>query len=167
MDGRFGLAVEAGPLSRILTLCRRAGGTETGGILLGRYSTALDCAIVTSASSAPPDSRSGRTWFQRGVRGLQRLLDRVWREEHRYYLGEWHFHPSALPEPSPVDIAQMLEIAATAEYHCPEPVLLIIGGDPHAEWWAKAVVFIRGGGQIDLLSDASTSAEDEDRYGHS
>ncbi len=78
-DGRFGLTIEPIPLERILRACRRDKSGETGGILLGRYSPGLDEAIVTAVSTAPPDSLSGPTWFVRGVRGLQRRLDRAWR----------------------------------------------------------------------------------------
>src|ERR1051325_3106003 len=99
-DGRFGLKVMPAEVKKILQLCKRSHPHETGGILLGRYSDDHNCALVTAATSAPADSRSGRTWFVRGVRGLQRTIDRLWTRQHEYYLGEWHFHPGGVPDPS-------------------------------------------------------------------
>jgi hypothetical protein len=48
-----------------------AGVRETGGILIGRYELDGNSAIVTEATIRPEDSRSGGTWFQRGVHGLR------------------------------------------------------------------------------------------------
>ena len=142
-DDRFGLWVEEKNAAEILRLCRRSSPHETGGLLLGSYSTAHDCALVTATTKAPADSRSGRTWFFRGVRGLQTKVDRLWRSRQGYYIGEWHFHPFGSPCPSPTDMAQMWEIAQSDQYHCPEPVLLIVGGDPPGNWSARAFVFLR------------------------
>lgn len=128
----------------MLKLCGRSSPRETGGILLGRYSNALDYALVTSITKAPSDSRSGRTWFVRGVRGLQSKIDNMWRRKQGYYLGEWHFHPFGEPSPSGTDSSQMREIARSPQYRCPEPILLIIGGDPPNNWTARAFIFLRG-----------------------
>ena len=152
-DGRFGLTVAPVVLGRILRACRRAGPVETGGVLVGRYTPTHDRAVVTAVSAMPGDSRRGRTWFARGVRGLQGWLDRAWRERGTYYLGEWHFHPLAPPAPSPTDIAQMVAFAEAEGYHCPEPVLLIIGGDPRANWQATAQVFPRECEPVELLRE--------------
>jgi integrative and conjugative element protein (TIGR02256 family) len=123
---------------------------ETGGILIGRYTAAHDCALVTGVLGPPPDSRGGRTWFDRGVGGLQALLDRVWGQRRDFYLGEWHYHPFAAPGPSGKDYKQMNEIAATVSWKCPEPVLVIVGGDPRGAWRASAMVTTRAGEQIQL-----------------
>ena len=147
---RYGLQIDAGRVESILRLCRDARGQETGGILIGRYSARLDCALVVNTTPAPQDSRSGPTWFERGVTGLQQLLDRSWRSHREHYLGEWHFHPFAPPTPSPDDIQQMLAIARNRSWKCPEPVLLIIGGDPDSHWQAYAFVTSRTNGRIEL-----------------
>jgi len=151
-DSCYGLQIAGDHIRSLLRLCRRTSPFETGGILLGHYSVSHDRAIVTDIAKAPPDSRSGRDWFIRGVRGLQRKIDRLWRRNQGYYLGEWHFHPFGLPLPSSTDIGQMLEIAESEQYHCPEPVLLIIGGDPANKWSAKAFVFRRREGFIEMRS---------------
>jgi len=142
-DSHFGLRIEGEQIAAILRSCRQSAPKETGGILLGHYSKSLDCAVVTHISHAPSDSKSGRTWFVRGVRGLQRMVDRLWQRDHTYYLGEWHFHPYGAPRPSQTDADQMREIASSSQYHCPEPILLIIGGDPSSQWSPGAYVFPR------------------------
>jgi len=160
-DKRFGLKVPRMEVKEALRLCERSVPNETGGILLGRYSAAHDCAVVMAVTGAPADSHSGRTWFIRGVRGLQRTVDHLWGRQRGYYLGEWHFHPGGAPKPSPTDVQQMREIAGSEQYHCPEPVLLIIGGEPKGKWSAGAYVFPRASPYIELLAKNITAEKDE------
>jgi integrative and conjugative element protein (TIGR02256 family) len=150
-DRRFGLRVDRRGVHRIRALCVRAAKIETGGILIGYYTPAHDCAVVTRITGPPRDSQVGVTWFHRGVAGLQRLLDRLWYTERQYYLGEWHFHPGGSPQPSPTDIEQLQRIAASPEYHCPEPLLLVVGGDPPTEYRIRAFVFQRSERTCDMM----------------
>jgi integrative and conjugative element protein (TIGR02256 family) len=99
---------------------------ETGGILIGRYQDDGYTALVTSATARPNDSISGRTWFQRGVRGLKELLRDRWRRGE-YYLGEWHSHPDGSPEPSGNDFREMRSISIDSSYRCNRPLLIIAG----------------------------------------
>lgn len=93
-----------------------------------------------AASPPPPDSKSGTTWFARGVCGLQRWLDSLWHGPSRaYYLGEWHLHPGGAPTPSGTDLEQMTAIANNPRYACPEPILVILGG-ASPEWLMGAFV---------------------------
>src|SRR5690349_20144222 len=87
LDRRFGLYIPQTEVDKILRRCHKAGMEETGGILFGFYSPGFDCANVTIASAAPPDSKHGKTWFYRGIRGLQAKIDRLW-HKREYYLGE-------------------------------------------------------------------------------
>jgi hypothetical protein len=41
-------------------------------------------------------------------------------------------------------------IASAESYHCPEPVLLIIGGDPQGSWTAHPLVCLANGETIEL-----------------
>ncbi len=150
-DRAFGLKVPAGALSRILELSRRAAPKETGGVLVGYYTEAQDCAVVTEVSGAPSDSKSGRNFFVRGTAGLQRWLNRLWRRERRFYLGDWHSHPGEAPLASPTDIAQLKEIAEDESCKCPEPVALLIGGAAADANDAAAYVYPQGAGLIELL----------------
>jgi integrative and conjugative element protein (TIGR02256 family) len=150
VDRTFGLHIPEEKITLLLEKCRQSKPDETGGILIGFYTSAHDCAVVTTISKAPPDSQSGRAYFVRGLRGLQRLVDSLWHRKHYYYLGEWHFHPNGPAIPSSIDSRQMKKIANAAGYQCPEPILVIIGGNPPEEWAVKAYVYPRGKNLIEL-----------------
>jgi hypothetical protein len=95
----------------------------------------------------------------RGVRGVQQVVDRYWRRGAAYYLGEWHFHPFAEPELSDLDRWSMRGIAASLLYNCPEPIVLLIGGDPAGDWNASAWAFRRGNSPV-LLKRSLPDATD-------
>ncbi len=130
-------------LDEMVEHCRRAGRHETGGILIGRYSELRDQAVVTQVTGPPSDSRAGRRWFVRGVRGLDRVLARAWCS-HDYYLGEWHYHPFASAAASETDRQQTVAFAREPAYWCPQPILLIIGGDPAVGAQLEASVVLDG-----------------------
>ena len=113
---------------------------ETGGILIGRYTEFSDRVFVVEATDAPSDSRSFPTAFVRGVVGLTRRLRLAW-DRGFYYVGEWHYHPYASPEPSERDLAQILSFSRDARYRCPNPTLVVVGGNPNqAPSWSVHVV---------------------------
>ena len=144
-DGRFVLRVGRRQLRTLERLRSRAGACETGGILIGRYDTLHRTATVERVSGPPADSRAGRLWFYRGVEGLQKLLDRLWRSDESHYLGEWHHHPASDTTPSGQDLRQLRAIASDPSYCCPEPILLIVGtGDPIESSLRVLVVLSKG-----------------------
>jgi hypothetical protein len=150
-DHRFGLSLRRTQVRVLLRLARNARAKETGGILVGRYNDAFDRADVLTISPPPRDSRAGWCHFECGSDGLEAWLLKLWRAPTRtYYLGEWHFHPYASALASSNDQEQMRAIAADARFACPEPVLLILGGDPHGTWEARAYVFTRDGAAVSL-----------------
>jgi len=127
-DGTFAVEFHSSVLSILDRYCRDAGSSETGGILVGRYSEDLSMAFVREATPPPTDSRRGYAWFVRGVNGLREMLNKRWRATERtYYIGEWHFHPATHVEPSSDDFEQMIKISRAREYECKEPLLLILG----------------------------------------
>jgi integrative and conjugative element protein (TIGR02256 family) len=113
----------------LLAHCEQARRLETGGILIGHYTPLGDQAVITEATGPPRDSVAGRWSFLRGLYGLQGRINRAWRRQN-YYLGEWHFHPFSSPTPSGRDRTQILAFAHDPAYRCPEPILLVVGGDP-------------------------------------
>ena len=139
-DGRFGLDLGTVHVVALLSSCQRASDKETGGVLIGYYNPNHNMAFVTEVTPAPPDSKRGASWFDRGVKGLTRKLQSSWNKKGSFYLGEWHYHPGAAPSPSSTDSTQMAEIACSHLYACPEPVLLIIGGTP-GTWSVDAFVY--------------------------
>lgn len=150
LDGRFNVFLESETLQEILSLSRKSIPNETGGILVGRYNNNQDLAIITKIITSPSDSRAGRTWFHRGIKGLKYLLNCLW-SENIYYLGEWHFHPFASPNPSSVDIKQIKKIALSKDYNCPEPILLIVGGDPKENYCINTIIVSSTEGLINLV----------------
>ncbi|MGH7744156.1 MAG: Mov34/MPN/PAD-1 family protein [Candidatus Dormibacteria bacterium] len=117
-----------------------AKGRETGGILIGSYSSNFSVAIVARATAPPTDSRAGATWFERGTAGMDKLLEEAW-SRGLHYLGEWHYHPGGAPIASPSDEAQMRKIAANKLARCGTPVLIILGeqsGEPNIAAYAQS-----------------------------
>lgn len=149
VDRRFGILLKTNQLQKIISYCAAALPNETGGILVGNYNNFLNTAEVTKIAQAPKDSSFGRTWFHRGIHGLKAQLRRSW-INNQYYLGEWHFHPHSSPAPSSTDIIQIKEIAGDKAYNCPEPILLIIGGNPTDKCSVYATVFSSNEGLIRL-----------------
>jgi integrative and conjugative element protein (TIGR02256 family) len=151
-DGQFSAKLDEALLRSLLKLCAKSRSLETGGILVGFYSSDSKLAVVTNISTAPRDSRRGSFSFIRGVQGLQEWLMRLWQNPSRqYYLGEWHFHPASAATASGEDIAQLHKIACSDQYHCPEPILLILGGNPKGNWQIKAYISIKGKKFLELL----------------
>lgn len=148
-DNRFGVRIPEPGMAKAIKHCGKAGRNETGGILVGHYTRSQDYAVVTFVSDAPSDSKAGGNWFKRGIAGLQQWLNGLWKSK-TYYLGEWHFHPFAVASPSDDDLTQMALIASTASYHCPEPILMILGGDPKANWHVRIFVYLAGEGLREL-----------------
>lgn len=146
----FGLRLAPEMVDELRSICAASGPYETGGILVGRYSEAHDTAIVETVGRAPSDSTSAGTAFHRGVEGLQDMLARRFDEDGAYYLGEWHSHPHAAAIASREDREQMVGIAHDLGYACPQPILLIVGGDPGGLLDLRAYIAIRGAGFSEL-----------------
>lgn len=130
-------------LNSMQILCEASSPNETGGILIGHYTEDNNTAIITEFLTAPSDSDSGFTWFYRGTSGVIQKLNTIWNEKRHYYIGEWHYHPNSSSSLSNQDIKQMKSISKIKSYNCPEPILLIIGGN--ASLWENSVyVFPQG-----------------------
>lgn len=141
-DGKFGLILSGPVIKEIFARCENAGRYEIGSILVGHYTRRNSVAVVTDLPATPPDSIAGPVSFERGTKGLRRLLKRLWKKR-RYYLGEWHYHPHAEPTASGQDHRQMREFAADRRYACPEPILLIVGGSA-PDWSVSVYVYPQG-----------------------
>ncbi len=79
------------------------------------------------------------------------LLDRWDKNQRTYYLGEWHYHPAQIIEPSLTDLKQMIDISKSRRYHCSEPILIIIGHVSKAETLARAFVFLKGQERLEFV----------------
>lgn len=125
--------------SKLLSLCNKKYPYETGGILIGNYSNNCNTANILDVSAPPIDSKHQYYNFQRGVKGLKSILDKMWKN-NEYYLGEWHYHPNSTSNPSGTDIIQMYNLASNSKLCCPEPILIIIGGKQD-KWNFSVMIF--------------------------
>ena len=128
-SGKFVVKFSKHIVDDMVEFCSSDLANETGGILIGKYSTNSMFAYVKKADVAPSDSEKGNTWFQRGVAGLKQMLNQFWNQEQLFYIGEWHYHPYSSPAPSGTDKKAMIDIATNDENQCKTPILIIIGGD--------------------------------------
>lgn len=149
-DGRFRVHLSTKVINELLSLSIAAGIKETGGILVGHYDKDHTDAYVTDISGPGRGSKHGFVSFFRAVGHLQGWLDKVWNGGKSYYLGEWHFHPMSSPTASNTDKRQMFEITTDAKASCPEPILIILGGNPKAQWKVSVSIFTKSKDIYDL-----------------
>lgn len=138
-DGAFSVIFLPSVIDKIKCSCIKFQSLETGGVLVGNYSSDCHIANITDSLQSIPDSRHYSASYFRGVRGLKEMLDQKWKA-NEYYLGEWHSHPHVHPIPSKTDIDQMRTFSCSPGLHCPEPIMLIVGGDQNIGW--QFAVFI-------------------------
>jgi integrative and conjugative element protein (TIGR02256 family) len=150
LDNRFKAHLTDEALNKILSLSRASKMRETGGILFGHYSDDGVNAYITKVSGPGRGSKHGFASFFRAVGQLQEWLDALWGDGRGYYLGEWHFHPMSSPTPSSTDRKQMFEIAQNSKASCPEPILVILGGNPKGRWILSVSIFTRKGEAFEL-----------------
>lgn len=134
--GRAGLdawTVQVAPsVVTAIAVARGDGQVETGGILLGGFDLERRTLFVTAALPSPPDSRRGRTYFDRGARGIQSAIMQVEQATMRHitYIGEWHTHPAgSSSEPSDLDRTLLNWIADLRQLFLMPGLLLIFGDD--------------------------------------
>lgn len=136
----------------IFKLCSDAGKNETGGILIGSYNKDHTTAFISEASEPTQDTKAGRNWLIRGIKGLARKLQELWHQK-QIYLGEWHFHPGPVPEPSRTDDSSMSDIVNSKSYKCPEPILLLIWLKEDNSMYIEAYVYNKNKGRIILTPE--------------
>lgn len=148
-DKRFGIIIEKSIIDKMKAICAVKPGVETGGILIGCYNEGHDKAIVSKITPAPKDSIHENCHFYRGIMGLQSLLDRFWKQ-NKYYLGEWHYHPYSSPLASSYDLEQLKTFSEKLKLNCPEPIMIIMGGDPLYGIKIKSYIAIRNKSVIEM-----------------
>lgn len=152
----FSVSFSGGIIAELASVCNKSPELETGGILIGRYSKDHTTAIVEQVSGPPPDSQHHFATFFRGTRGLQDLLNLLWSKPKKsYYLGEWHYHPLPILTPSAADIEQMKQIAASKEYACPEPILVIVAAPLTPECKLSVSICHASGEIVTLFAEPS------------
>lgn len=142
-DYAYNVILDSRQLEKMLNFCKEKMPFETGGIIVGNYTEDGNYARITDISGPPKDSKHSKRNFYRGIADLTTWLSELW-DKGEYYLGEWHFHPNSYPIPSIIDINQMKKISLDLRYHCPEPILLIVGGNPNYRWDISCHIFLKG-----------------------
>lgn len=100
---------------------------EFGGILVGHYSED-ETRCYVRATILPTTFKSSRYGFERGNTGLAEPLIKYYNSNPRLiYVGEWHTHPDAGPNPSKTDIEGMGSVEASSSVLISSPILIIIG----------------------------------------
>jgi integrative and conjugative element protein (TIGR02256 family) len=103
---------------------------ETGGVLLGYYDFNMGIVVVVACLSAPSDSKSSISSFERGFNGLAIAVGEAVRRTNGIvgYIGEWHSHPSGhSAAPSQYDIVQLAHLALKMADDGLPAVQLIVG----------------------------------------
>lgn len=125
---------------KMIFFSHKANPCETGGILVGNYSSDQTTASITQITSPPKESKHHKFSFYRSSTGLMQFLNSMW-NQGQYYLGEWHYHPNSPPIPSNTDLRQMSTLSKNNKLKCPEPILIIIGGSIK-EWKVSVGIYV-------------------------
>ena len=141
-DHAYGVRLPVSILEKMHKDCSAALPKETGGILVGCYSEDLNWATITNAYGPSRQSTRYRSSFVRFGFDYLPTLNRLW-NKGRYYIGEWHFHPFSSAAPSSIDVNTMVNLSSDKKLHCPEPVLIVVGG-ANGTWDISVSVFSCG-----------------------
>lgn len=147
----------------IAALVEQSPTDETGGVLMGYLEGRV--AIVTRMTGPGPNAIRTPTRIERDVAYVQSQVELAIAElgAKGLYIGEWHSHIQADPEPSGQDIRSMVGIANAPNYATTCPVMLIAGFDPKAKKCAtvKAWAFPAEGRahQIELSTSPATAIQ--------
>lgn len=110
---------------------------ETGGVLLGW--TLGGVPYIREVLGPGPDATHGATGFHPDSDWQEGAIAEAYDRSGRRltYLGDWHTHPRGVARPSRLDRATMRAIARHAPARCPQPLMLIVAGEPRH--WTPAL----------------------------
>ncbi len=126
----FTIYIDEGARQQLFELRRNALPNETGGALLGYYDFTINALVIVCGLSAPKDSVSSASSFDRGFEGL---LEDVQEAQRRTagvvdYIGEWHSHPDGFSvTPSSDDLGQVAYLTKKMAEDGLPAVQIIIG----------------------------------------
>lgn len=124
----------------------KAGSREIGGILMGEH---LAEGMFRLKDLTLQRRGGSFAYFTRVVRDIVDPLRKFFRATNydytRFnYLGEWHSHPSFIPEPSHTDHATMRDILSDPIVGANFVVLLIVKLGPHHTLEGSVTVYEHG-----------------------
>lgn len=114
----------------VVSLTEKSPDKETGGVLIGFLGKG-NRAVVLAATGPGPKATRTATLFRRDVRYVQAKLDEAGAQlgPRGVYVGEWHSHLTADPQPGAMDMDSLFGIARVPNYLTRCPVLAIAGLD--------------------------------------
>ncbi len=115
----------------ITSLTEASPDSETGGILLGYIDDNRQAVVLRVTGPGPQASRSA-SHFEKDVQFIQSQVDTAASElgDRGSYIGEWHSHLEASPQPSAIDVRSLVGIVHAPNYLTRCPVMLIAGLAP-------------------------------------
>ena len=107
------------------------GRQESGGILLGRiFENRIAIETITT-----PDSRDEAvfSFFNRSRRKAQDIVNQTWDDSkgEQIYLGEWHTHSEACPQPSHTDKSMIRSMLRESKMEIDFLLTVIVGIDDY------------------------------------
>jgi integrative and conjugative element protein (TIGR02256 family) len=129
--GRYDLYIDDSLSKKLRDLRVAQLPLETGGILLGYYDLNVNAVVLVDALAAPPDSKSSREAFERGIAGLRDAVSEATRRTAGIvgYVGEWHSHPPGHSACPSVDDSYQLVYLALRMAEDGLPVVQLIVGE--------------------------------------
>ncbi len=124
----------AGQLAELATLAD--DGLETGGILLGHDGGLAWPIIVTACGGPGPEAIRRRSYFRRDLRYASALAEQAAAVDDSAWIGEWHTHNTAIPEPSDRDLRTYRRLLDDLELAFPRILAVIVLPGPAANWHA-------------------------------
>ena len=119
------LSIDDSLIQHMAELAIKHYPNEYGGILLGRYSSDLQCLQVHQYLLI--DSYySNSVEFVRQCSYTQEYFNHIFQENGLYYVGEWHSHPDSSAWFSVTDLQAMRNIALCHTVQLENPRLLIL-----------------------------------------
>ena len=150
--GRYTVLISPSCIEKLIHVSKQEYPNEIGTSLIGRYSEDGFDAIILDITPITSDSKRSGYSLIRGIKGLQLFFSSLRKSSggQNYYVGEWHSHPDGSPVPSNIDDSTQHEIATDKRVHCPESILVIVGGNLHTAPKIGVFVYSRKNRRIDL-----------------
>lgn len=120
--------ISAPTIVDMLSEASRVLPSETGGVLLGYWTSSRREVVVTRVIGPGPMAVHTPLGFTPDGQWQQRMVARAYRRSNRIetYLGDWHTHPSGSLKPSRLDTKTAKAIADTRAARVRQPLLIIV-----------------------------------------
>lgn len=110
---------------------------EAGGVLIGRLIVDSLDVVLDSATPAMPHDQRSRFRIDRLDPAHQIQVNRAFENSGGTYVGEWHTHPEAHPQPSQLDLRNWRRKSREDLYYGAGLVFMILGTEYLGIWYIK------------------------------